>query len=229
MNKNATTPKAEKKFKTTTEVTKTTKNIVLEGVETLRAEIFTTTFEVISELHPKTNQPFKVVSKKQIDEKVEPLSFPLIEVSPEALADYRKKGVSSFVLKVDGKLYYSAIPDNISFMSSAILGAHQCAVAGHECHRLSAASDEEGGCEKVRNRSNYIERYPWITTGYETFNTKHDSFIVVNCLHYEKCPPRKYRTTAKINEARLSLAQFVWDDVNSLAEVRARKAKYKNH
>lgn len=225
MNTNATTPKTQKKFKTTKEVSKVTKNIVLEGVETLRAERFTTTFKVVRELHPKTNLPVRVVSKEQIDEKVEPLNFPLTEVRPEELADYRKKGVPSFVLKVDGKLYYTAIPDNISFVSSNILGAHLCAVAGHECHRLSAASDEEGGCGKVRNRSNYIERYPWITTGYETFNTKHDSFVVVNCLHYEKCPPRKSRTTAEINNARLGLAQFVWDDVKSLAEVRARKEK----
>lgn len=229
MNTNATTPKTEKKFKTTNEVSTATKNIVLEGVKTLRAERFTKTFKVVRELHPKTNQPFKVVSKEQIDEKVEPLNFPLTEVTPEALADYRKKGVSSFVLKVDGKLYYTSIPDDISFVSSTILGAHQCAVAGHECHRLSAASDEEGGCEKVRNRSNNIERYPWITEGYETFNTKHDSFVVVNCLHYEKCPPRKTRTTAEINNARLSLAQFVWDDVKTLAEVRARKEKNKSN
>lgn len=229
MNTNATTPKTEKKFKTTKEVSEVTKNIVLEGVETLRAEKFTTTFEVVRELHPKPNQPFRVVSKKQIDEKVEPLCFPLIEVTPEMLADYRKKGISSFVLKVEGKLFYSAIPNNISFVSSTILGSHKCAVAGHECHRLSAASDEEGGCEKVRNCSNYIERYPWITTGYETFNTKHDSFVVVNCLHYEKCPPRKYRRTAEINAVRLSLAQFVWDDVKTLAEVRARKRKNKSN
>lgn len=228
MNTNATTPKTEK-FKTTNEVSISTKNIVLEGVKTLRAEKITTTFKVVRELHPKTNQPFKVVSKEQVDEKVEPLNFPLTEVTPEKLANYRKKGVSSFVLKVDGKLYYTAIPDDISFYSSTILGAHQCAVTSHECHRLSAASDEEGGCEKVRNRSNNIERYPWITEGYETFNTKHDSFVVVNCLHYEKCPPRKPRTTAEINKAKLSLAQFVWDDVETLAKVRAKKEKNKRN
>ncbi len=225
---NATTPKTEKKFKTCKEILTVTKNIVLEGVETLRAERVLTTFEVVRELNPKTNQPFRLVSKEQIDEKVEPLNFPLTEVTPEALADYRRKGVSSFVLKVSGKFYYATIPDDISFVSSTILGTHKCAVAGHECHQLSAASDEEGGCEKVRNRSNNIERYPWITKGYETFNTKHDSFVVVNCLHYEECPPRKTFTAAEINNAKLSLAQFVWDDVETLAEVRARKSKNKS-
>lgn len=189
---NATTPRTEKKFKTTKEVTEVVKNIVLEGTKTLRAVRLTITFEVVREIRPKDNQPFKVISKKKIDEKVEPLNFPLIEVSSEALADYRKKGIPSFVLKTDGKLYYSAIPDNISFVSSTILGAHQCAIAGKECRRLSAASDEDGGCEKVRNYSKYIERYSWITTGYETFNTKQDSFVVAKCLNYKKCPHRRH-------------------------------------
>ena len=231
MNTNATTPKTEteKKFKTTKERSTVTKNIVLEGVKTLRAEKVTTVFEVVKELHPKTNHPYNLVSKKKIDEKVEPLVFPLTEVTPKSLAAYRKKGIPSFVLKVDGKLYYTEIPDNISFVSSTILGAHQCAVAGHECHRLSAATDENGGCQKVRDRSKIIERYPWITSGYETFNTKHDSFVVANCLHYKKCPPRRDRTAAEINNAKLSLAQFVWDDVTTLAEVRARRAKNKSN
>lgn len=209
MNTKTSIAKNEKKFKTTKEVAEVTKNIVLEGVEILRAEKITTTFEVVREIHPKTNKPFKMVYKKQIDEKVEPLCFSLTEVTPEMLADYRKKGVSSFVIKVDGKLYYSEIPNNISFISSTILGLHKCASAGHECNRLSAASDEEGGCEKVRNYSNCIERYPWITSGYETFNTKHDSFVVVNCLHYEKCKHLKLRTSVEINAARLDLAQYV--------------------
>lgn len=229
MNKNATTPTKNKNFITTNEVTHITKNIVLEGTEMLRAEKVTTTFKVVRELHPKTNEPFKLVSRDIINEEVEPLCFPLIEVTPEELDEYRKKGVSSFVLKMEGRLFHATIPGNISFVSSTILGPHKCAIAGHECHRLSAASDEEGGCEKVRNRSNYIERYPWITTGYETFNTKHDAFIVVNCLNYEKCPPRKRHTTTEINHLRLGLAQFVWDDVQSNAEVRARIEKNKGN
>ena len=208
--------------KTTTTTSKITKNIVLEGVKTLRAEEFTTTFKIVRELYPN-NQPGRIISKEKINERVEHLNFHLKEVTPETLADFRKNGVPSFVLKVDGKLYHTEIPDNINFVSSSILGAHQCAVIKAECRRLSAASDEEGGCEKVRNRSNYIEKYPWITTGYETFNTKHDSFVVVNCLHYEKCPPQKNLTTSQINNARLTLAQFIWDDVESLAEVKKRK------
>ena len=209
-------------YQTTKEITSVVKNIVLEGVKTLKADKITTTFEVKRELHPKTNQPFKVVAKNQVAEVVEHMSFDLVEVTLEELAVYRKSGISSFVLKVDGKLYYASIPDNISFVSSTILGAHRCAVAGHECNRLSAASDKQGGCAKVRDRSQRIERYPWIKTGYETFNTKHDSFVVVNCLHYKPCPPRKKLSADDINRTKLGLAQFVWDDVESRAEVKKR-------
>lgn len=212
MSTNAATPKVQ--------ITKGTatvfKNIVLEGVETLKADKITTTFEVKYKLGTNTNQQFKVVSRKQLKEVVEHMPFNLVEVTSEELAGYRRSGISSFVLKVDGKLYYSKIPNNISFVSSNILVAHSCATAGKECQRLSAASDEQGGCAKVRDRSKRIEKYPWITTGYETFNTKHDSFVVVNCLHYEKCPPRKKLSIIEINSARLGLAQFVWDDVRTI-------------
>lgn len=168
--------------KKTLKTTVTTKT-VLEGVETLRADILITTFEVI------TNRALKVVSKRQIDAKVEHLSFPLIEVEPETLTDYRRKRVPSFVLKVNGKFFYSKIQSDINLVSSTILGAHRCASIDSVCNRLSAATDEEGGCEKVRDSSNHIERYPWITMGYETFNTKYDTFLVVQCLHCENCQP----------------------------------------
>lgn len=224
MNRNATTPN----LITTTEVTEVIKNIVLEGVNMLRAEKFTTTFEVVRKLNPNTNQPNNIVSKRKLDEKIEALSFHLIEVTPETLADYRRKGISSFVLKNEERLFYSTIPNNMFFVSSTLLGLHKCAAVGEECHRLSAASDEEGGCAKVREFSKCIERYPWITTGYETFNTKHDSFVVINCLHYEKCPPRKHLTTAEINQLRLSLANYVWDDVKTIAEVKTRKTMNKS-
>ena len=205
-------------YEVTMETTSIVKNISLEGVKTLKAEKITTTFEVKRKLHPKTNQPFKVVTKNQVEMFVEPLSFDLVEVTPEELAVYRTSGIPSFVLKMDGKFYYSIIPDNISFVSADILGVHQCGV----CHHLSAASDENGGCAKVRDHSQCIERYPWITTGYETFNTKHDSFVVGNCLHYEPYPTRRKFSPSELNRAKLGLAQFVWDDVTSREEVEKR-------
>lgn len=218
---------ATKQFRTKTKVSNGYKDIFLDGVEALRANRFTKTIAVTHELHPKTSYPFRLASKKLVSEELEPLRFNLMEVTPEELYSFRKSQVSSFVLKVDGKLYYTNIPHDLNLVSSAILGAHKCAIAGHECKRLSAASDENGGCAKVRKHSKYIERYPWIKTGYETFNTERDSFVVVSCSHYEECPPRKNFSLGEINSAKLALAQFIWDDVKDLADVKAKKAKNK--
>lgn len=86
-------------YEVTMETTSIVKNISLEGVKTLKAEKITTTFEVKRKLHPKTNQPFKVVTKNQVEMFVEPLSFDLIEVTPEELAVYRTSGIPSFCFK----------------------------------------------------------------------------------------------------------------------------------
>lgn len=130
--------------------------------------------------------------------------------------------------KAEKKFYYTRIPKDISFLSSNILGTHQCTIAGSDCRHLYAASDEHGGCAKVRNHSKCIERYPWFTMGYESFNTNYDSFVVVNCLHYEQCPPGKKFSTNEIKGATLRLAQFLWEDVKNLEKVKARIAKNRN-
>ena len=149
----------------------------------------------------------------------------LVSVSAEEIAEIRRSGAPSFVIKVDGQLYYGST-DKVTLGAYSLCGAHQCG----SCNRLSAASDEKGGCAKVRNCSKGIERYPWITTGYETFNTKHDSFVVGNCLHYEQYPTRKKISVSASNRAKLSLAQFVWDDVTSREEVAKRvEANHKKY
>ena len=205
--------------------TNSVKNIVLDGVKALRIDEITTTFEVERELHPLTNQPFRIFSKRQVDENVKTvMSYDLVEVTPEELAVYRKSGIPSFVLKVEGKLYYTSIPSDLNLVGSSILGEHQCAVVGHECKRLSAASDEHGGCAKVRDCCQRIERYPWITKGYETFNTSNNCFLVVQCEHYEKCPPRPKLSATQVQKAKLGLAQLLWD-VESREEVKKRLEK----
>ena len=198
-------------------------NVILEGTEHLNMTKITKTLEMFF-----LSGSDSFMYKNQLNEMVEKLEFALIEVSPEELVEYRKNKVPSFVFKYDGKLYYTEIPYKVGMVGSTIFGEHKCATAGKECRRLSAATDEEGGCAKVRNRSNFIERYPWITTGYETFNTKHDTFIVISCSHYEMCPPREKRSPAELNKIKLSLAQYVWDDVETIEQVKARKSKFKS-
>lgn len=199
-------------------------NITLNG-QRLKADKITSIFAVKRKIN-SNNRP-KVISKDLVDEIVEPVYFELVEVAKEDLVDRRRKKVPSFVLKMDGKFYYTSIPNEMNLVSSGILGRHKCAAIGHECHRLSAASDEQGGCAKVRDRSRCIERYPWITSGYETFNTKHDAFVVLSCLHYEPCPPRAKLSREEIRKFKIGLAQFVWDDIESREESHKRAEKNK--
>lgn len=169
----------------------------------------------------------KFVERKKLDEQVEAKTFPLREVSLEELAELRKTKVPSFVLKEDGRYYYAEISPYMTFISSSFLGEHKCAAAGKVCNRLSAAQDEQGGCAKVRARSTDIEKYPFITKGYETFGTEgRDTFVVLECQHHEKTPARPHRTLDEINKMKLGLSYFVWEEgVDNRAEMRERIAK----
>lgn len=163
-----------------TETIQTSKNAELHGTELLRINRSITIFEAIRD---EFNN--KLISRKIIGEKIEPLEFELTEVTEKELEYYRLNEIPSFVLKIDGKLLYTSIPDDINFLMSDMLGNHKCAHKNKTCKRLSAASDENGGCQKVRNTSRCIEKYPWITVGYESFNTKVDAFVVIECQKYQ--------------------------------------------
>lgn len=214
-----------KKVVTTT----STKNFYLDGNHTLLAEEVKTTSEIIHELHPTTKKPVKQLSRRELNVEVKPIRFELVEVTAEEVSIHRQNGVPGFVLKDNGKLFFTQIPETMTFLSSNLLCPHKCAVAGKECRRLSAASDADGGCEKVRNHATYIERYPWITRGFESFNTKLDSFVVSTCEHYEKCPPRTNKhSMQEVNDLKLGIAQYIWEDVRTLPEARARRARSLN-
>ncbi len=208
-----------------TEKTSTFIRYILDGVKTLTVQSMESTIEVKTGIHPVTKKS-SIIYKKKSDKVIGSVTFNLVEVTPEELAVYRSSGIPYFVLKDSGKLYFTKIQRNYNLVShEGLLGPNLCSHVGHECHHLSAATDEDGGCAKVRSLSQCIERYPWITKGYETFNTVRDAFVVIDCTHYEKCPPRKERTVAEVNRLRLGLAQIMWDDVESLQEVKRRKAE----
>lgn len=172
-------------LKLTKKVSRSVDNIYLDNEKVLHLEKITEVIEQLQKMDKNNEKVIAVISKKILDRKVENMCFNLIEVTADMIANYRKKGIPSIVVKIDGTLYHSEIPNNISFLTSNLLGTHQCSSMKDGCRRLSAASDEKGGCEKVRNKSTYIERYPWIITGFETFNTRLNSFVVINCLHFE--------------------------------------------
>lgn len=178
--------------------------------------------DIMKETYDPKKMPTRKMAKK---ERVETKKFRLKKVTQKELIQYRKAGVPSFVMKLEGTLYHTEIPDDLNLMTANILGKHLCAMQNAECGRLSAARDEDGGCKKVRDKSIGIERYPWILTGFETFNTRRDVFVVAKCLHYEKYKPQNKYTPEQIKKAKISIAQYVLDDENitSLAQVRMRK------
>lgn len=219
-----------KEFKIVRKVITTFVNFVLDGVKSLSIDKVTTTYDIKYEVKTIYDADGSIISvqkdpvnKTVVEEVVDNLFYELKQTNAEELKKYREKKLACFVLKKDGVVYYTRILRRINFMASGLLGAHICGLSGRECHRLSAAPDELGGCAKVRNHATYIERYPWIGTGYETFGTKNDSFVVVQCSHYKQCPPRPQKTLSEINKARLGLAQFVWDDVETIKDLNERR------
>lgn len=123
--------------------------------------------------------------KKLLKEEKSVENFNLTEVDVNILNEYRRKKIPIFILKTDGKLFFSIIPRNLNLISTKFIGKHQCAFDRCTCKRLLSSSNDEGGCEKVKNFSKNIEKYPWITKGYETVNTEHEILVVVECQH--KC------------------------------------------
>ena len=99
-------------------------NITLNGKK-IKADKITSIFAVKRKIN-SNNRP-KVISKDLVDEIVEPVYFELTEVTKEDLANLRRKKVPSFVFKMDGKFYYTAIPNEMNLVSSGILGRHKCA------------------------------------------------------------------------------------------------------
>lgn len=139
-------------------------------------------------------------------------TFPLMETTRTEIWQYRKLKIPTLILKVGDALYLSVIPKDNNFNFRQIIPEHRCAVSGHECRRLSALDDKHGGCEKVRNCARFIERYHWIRWGIETFGTSSDVFIVEDCEHYEKCPPRRIHTPDEIKKSKKNLAELFWDE-----------------
>ena len=163
-------------------------NITLVGRDYLDVTVNRITSETVNEIDVSTNTVVTQVSKSEKKEIISQKRFQLKEVSVEELRLIRKARIPSFVLKenIDGIEHYwfAKIDAELSFLSANILGRHQCSLAPNCCDRLSPASDEDGGCAKVRHMARFIELYPWITHGYETFNTKCDTFMVATCEHY---------------------------------------------
>lgn len=199
----------------------------LEGTESLLEEELITTLREKWIRRLDTGWDYKKISEEVVSEEIERIAeFPLREVTVKELRSIRKEEKPGFVLKKDGKYYYGLISVKTRLTSYMDLREHLCAY-DDVCRYLLAASDQDGGCAKVRNNSKYIENYNYITYGYETFNTEQDCFVVLNCHKYKKClPSNKTYSDEEKEKMKLKLAGLVWDDFNGgIGEMRRRISK----
>ena len=129
-------------------------------------------------------------------------------VSKEQLLRIRKEGVPIFILKVGEQIFFSQV--NSYFNTSGILGnVHQCSVNSITCARVSAASDANGGCQKVRDigKAKRIEKYDFILLGYEFANVKNDCLVVGVCKNFKEARQKKFSFKEK-SERKLGLACY---------------------
>ena len=136
-------------------------------------------------------------------------TYPLMEVSRAEIETLRLSGKPGLVIKKNSRVFYAELPS--SKMEDVRVrvngGTHMCGA----CHRLSAVSDEEGGCAKVRAYSRGIENFKFIILGVETFNTQNDIFNVYKCTHW--CPfvdKPKTLTPTQRAKVKLTIAQQVY-------------------
>lgn len=175
---NATSTPNTKKVNQRSKTQKKKRKIIMDDFEHLRIY----TYE--DEAFPKESQ--------KVD---------LSQTVPEEIEYFREKRVPSFVFKVNENLYHGTIPkrlDSSDFESLNSKG-HKCQF----CRRLSAASDKDGGCEKVRRIIKKIEDYPWITRGYYTFGTTNELFVVLECQHFEPFKQKKEGKSCKTEARKL--------------------------
>lgn len=178
-------------------------------------------FEIISETSPK-RKARKIISNELVSTTThEKYRFPLLKVDVKDLPSLRKNGKPGFILKENGQYYYAEITERFSVFSINIIGPHLCAC---NCARMRALPDSCGGCAKVRNRSKEgIEKYPWITVGYETYNCKNEAFVVIACGHYKKALEKGgHLNPADKCEMILTLASVIWPDIKDINDVRIR-------
>lgn len=181
MRKKATTPMEQE----TNEIV--TKSIIAEisidGIE----KISVTTLKRKEKVTKRNGkQGFRVLNRETLEVKTEKNDYLLKEVSKEELKEYRKNGTPSFVLKTLAGSFYTEVPEDFSLVSVRTNFNHKCAT----CQRLSAASDENGGCSKVRAKSRGIEKFGQIISGIETFNVCETNFLVNECWYYKKINER---------------------------------------
>lgn len=175
---------------------------------------------LLVEISSKNGKPISIISRDVLESVNKNKRYELKKVCENELKKLRKTHAPALIIKMNGVCYWGELDsscERLDFMNRFKLGyMHYCATAGKECARLSAASDECGGCAKVRDRGNAkrIEKYPWITDGYQTVNIRIPVFFVSRCNHYVLATPGRFLPKEKINEMKLGIAQYMYPEIS---------------
>ena len=146
-----------------------------------------------------------LVFRRESTSNVFELKFPLREVTKEELSKLRLEDKAGFVLKENGILYYTKLPEHFPQISSleGIADKHLCG----ECPCTVTAT-----CNKFLQGCKSIESHDFILWGFETFSacpTFKESFVVFTCKRFPSGEHTARRTdTKRFHEARLLLAQM---------------------
>ena len=129
---------------------------------------------------------------------IEKKDFPFSKASETELMQMRLDGKPLFILYKRGCRFYTEIPD-ISFGAFSGIAKTECVYGEACCNWLLPMPTEKGGCDKVYDlplerytSMNYtlselmrfakrIDKYHFITAGYETCNIHAPVFVVLEC------------------------------------------------
>ncbi len=132
--------------------------------------------------------------------------YPLKQISEEELLKVRCSYTPFFVYKENNSLYASKIPKSLRFLNIGDSCGHIC----QRCNRVLHYNNSEQGCPKIQDRfltesqhssgiiekildAKRIEKYPFIVNGYESINTRAESFVVTKCNRFEPISDVRYK------------------------------------
>ena len=128
----------------------------------------------------------------------------LRKVSCDELMDFRLSGKTGFLIKVNSSLYLAKIKRNSSLPTRVLapeLCDHSlCDTCEQVCNGCSKISDNTLSTQlgfgfsfpSAVEKYGRIEKYDFITSAVEIFNTKHSNCIVDECVNYVKRNPADY-------------------------------------
>lgn len=159
--------------------------------------------------------------------------YPLKEITFKQCYRKRRSLEPGILLKINGKNFFVNCPKKNLPKNMFNNNKHLCLF----CKRCYASNPSEGGCLKVKdpfaqnlrypNENKWrwyncmIDKYDFITAGYEVFNHQKEELVVLECDNFEYCidvaPSYSYQEITKI---KLNLARFLVPEARSLPEAR---------